>query len=231
MFQPAKTSCVFTFLWFNRPLMDPKTGEARWEEALTSLATERGDASNVLARAILLCRELRISPWIALAVAEGKVRLAEAAPLDRAAKCKPLQDAVLNRGLTLAQARVTMPYASYFLAAELRVRPDFPFPRVTESVAVAQGLLAREERVTPEGERAAVRHRSLEEYAADARRVAALRQGRGYDLAVAIEVATGAQDPRIADRRLAIAREESRERWLERKREESNRPRGPIRRA
>jgi hypothetical protein len=209
--------------------MDPKVAQARWVEDLTRLATERGNAPNVVARAIVLCRELRISPWIALAVAEGKVRLAAAVPFDRAAKCKPLQEAVLNRGLTLAQARVTMPYAPYFLAAELRARGDFPFPRVTESVEVAQGLLAREERVTADGARASVRHRTLEEYAAQAQRVAALRQGRGYDLTLAIEVVTGALDPQIADRRLAIAREESRARWLERKRDERNRPRGPAR--
>jgi hypothetical protein len=184
---------------------NPVSGE-RWIASLAALAAQRGAGPACLERAVTLCRQLGISPWIALAVAEGKVRLADAAALDRAAKCKQLQSAILDKGLTLEAVRTTLPYAPYFLAAELQAALRGALPRMSAAVALAAGLLKGERAARAGGAARAVRRRPFEDYRAQAERILELQRREALDLDLAIEVATGGLDPRLAARTMELRR-------------------------
>ena len=179
--------------------------DERWLASLAELAAQRGDSDGLLRRAGSICRELRISPWIALGIAEGLIRLADAEVLDRAARCKDLQGAVLDRRMSLAELRTTMPYAPYLLAADLVEQIGGPTRwAVREAFAVADRLLALEIKVQADGTLAPVRTRPAGEYVSAAVRVAELRAQEGLDLDTAIEVAAGLLDVALARRRKRV---------------------------
>jgi hypothetical protein len=179
--------------------MDSPSTE-RWLAPLAELAARRGVSDGVVRRAAAIARELRISPWIALGVAEGLVRMADAETLDRAARCHALQTAVLDRRMGLEALRHALPYAPFLLAADLtgHFGPERCGPR--ESLAIAEGLLAAERRTGASGAPAVVRTRPFDEYAAAVGRIADLRRSEGFDFETALQVATGAVELALARR-------------------------------
>jgi hypothetical protein len=160
-------------------------------EPLIALAERRGDAEPVWRRAAVLCRTLNIAPWIALGVAERRLTLADAAVLDRAARCKQLQEAVLDKQMTLDELRTAMPYAPYLLAAELVEPLGAAGGRLPELVEIARALLSREPQPSEDGTRRPIRQRPLADYVAAAGRIRALQRTERCDLKLAIECETG----------------------------------------
>ena len=169
----------------------------RWLQSLIDLAGRRGDPEPVWRRAADICRNLNLAPWIALGVAERLISLQDAALLDRAARCKELQAAVLDQRKSLADLRTALPYAPYLLAAELVDRLGRATWRLPEALEVARALLLRERQMNDDGTRKPVRQRSFEDYAAAAERIRTLMERERCDLPTAINVETGMLDPKM----------------------------------
>lgn len=199
---------------------EPSSEEAAWRQSLAVLASQRGDSDAVLGRAVALCRQLGVSPWIALGVAEGRITLADAALLDRAAKCKSLQAAVLDHGQTVAQLRTQWPYAPYFLAADLRAALQSASLRMTDSVTLATGLLERERVRDEEGRQSPVNLQPFDTYLARARQVLEFMRREGVDLATALAIEGGELDIRLARRRIELEREDTRRRQARQRQEQ-----------
>jgi hypothetical protein len=169
---------------------DSKRSE-RWIDGIRDLARRRGDSDAVWQRAVELTRQLNIAPWLALAVAERLVPLKDARLLDRAGKCEELQEAVLDKRMSLSELRTTLPYAPHLLAVDLVERlgrADWELRKVT---SVAEGLLNQEKRVDENGALLPVRTRSLEEYAVAVKRVRRLIEVTGCNLRMAMDVEAG----------------------------------------
>lgn len=190
---------------------------ARWLAALTALAERRSSPPAARQRAIGLCRQFGFAPWVALAVAEGLVTLPEAAALDRAAKCKELQNAVLYDRRTVEELRRTLPYAPYFIAADLLAAGLPGLQRMSDALVIARGLLApptpAPAMILPGHQ---VRLRPAADYAGAARRILALAHNQGLPLIDALEVETGRLPLAVAQRRAAIARADARWRSVSR---------------
>lgn len=163
----------------------------RWIDGLRDLARCRGDGDAVWQRAVDLTRDLNIAPWIALAVAERLVPLSEAALLDRAARCEALQAAVLDQRKSVGELKTMLPYAPYFLAAEvveMLGRKEWDLRKVT---TVAKHLLEHERQIDDAGRARPVRRRTLAEYAAAVKHVRRLIEQVGCTMPMALEVASG----------------------------------------
>ena len=186
------------------------TDNTRWLAALTVLAERRGCSPAVRQRATGLCRQFGFAPWVALAVAEGLVPLPDAAALDRAAKCKELQNAVLYDRRPLAELRRTMPFAPYFIAADLLAAGLPGLQRMSDALLIAGGLLAPPPGVPALLPGHRVDLRPPAEYATAARRITALARNQGLPLMDALDVETGRMPLPVAQRRAAIARADSR---------------------
>ncbi len=177
-------------------MKDPHTDKpARWMLGIAELARRRGDAEGVWQRAVDITQRLNVAPWIGLAVAERRVSLAEAAQLERAARCHALQAGVLDKGKGLAELRTSSPYASHFLAADLVDALGDLRWTVRDALPVAESLLTLERHLDAEGRPLPVRRRSLEEYAAAARRMQGLMKQTGCDAAMAADVEQGKVTP------------------------------------
>ncbi len=181
-----------------------------------ALAESRGGSERVARRAVDICRNMNIAPWVALAVAEGLVPLKDAAVLDRAARCKELQSAVMDQRKALGELRRQRPYASYLLAADLvdALGADgLGMPSATE---IAEGLLAAERQMGEDGSVLSLRGRPFPEYVAAARRIREIMARTGCELGMAIEVATGRCDEsfarQYAEQKKRLADEESQRR-------------------
>ncbi len=166
----------------------------RWVAALAELARERGDSDAVWQRAVEITRRLNVAPWIGLAVAERRVTLPDAAQLERAARCQALQSAVLDKHKPLAELLTTLPYASFFLAADLAEAAAERGWTTREAVGIADALLALEKRLDAEGRPLPVRRRPLAEYVAAAARMRALMSQTGCEAAMAADVEQGKSD-------------------------------------
>ena len=166
----------------------------RWVAAVSELARERGDSDAIWRRAVEITRRLNVAPWIGLAVAERRVTLSEAAQLERAARCQALQAAVLDKRKPLAELLTTLPYAPYFLAADLAEAAAERGWTSREAVAIADALLALEKQLDAEGKLLPVRRRPLAEYVAAAARMRALISQTGCEAAMAADVEQGKSD-------------------------------------
>ena len=171
-----------------------KSKSERWVAAVAELARERGDGDGVWRRAIEITRRLNVAPWIGLAVAERRVTLAEAAQLERAARCQVLQAAVLDKHKPLAELLTAFPYAPHFLAADLADAVAERGWTSREAVGIAEALLALEKQLDAEGKALPVRRRPLAEYVAAARRMRALMSETGCEAAMAADVEHGKSD-------------------------------------
>lgn len=163
----------------------------RWMEGLRELATGRGDGEAVWRRAVDLTRQLNIAPWLALALAERLVTLKDVPLLDRASRCDELQAGVLDKRLSIAELRTTLPYAAHLLAVELvdkLGRADWELNKVT---LAAEGLLGMERRMGADGLPLPVRTRSVEEYAEAVKRVRRLIERTGCSMPMALDVEAG----------------------------------------
>lgn len=164
---------------------------ARWVDSLVELAIRRGDTEAVAQRAVQLSRELSLSPWIALGVAERLLTLQEARELDRVGRCKELQAAVLEKRRTIAELRVTLPYAAHFLAVDLMdARPGSGWD-VRVVTRILAGVLGKEKRIGEDELDLSVRSRPLEEYAAAVERVLAIMRRTRCDVNMALDVEDG----------------------------------------
>jgi len=166
----------------------------RWIAAVAELARERGDGDAVWRRAVEITRRLNVAPWIGLAVAERRITLADAAQLERAARCQALQSAVLDKHKPLAELLTTFPYASYFLAADLAEAAAQRDWTSREAIPIAEALLTLEKRLDEEGRPLPVRRHPLAEYVAAAGRMRALIAQTGCEAAMAADVEQGKSD-------------------------------------
>lgn len=166
-------------------------GSRRWEQGLKDLARGRGDAEVIGRRAAGLARDLNIAPWIALAVAERILPLKDAQLLDRAARCKELQEAVLDKRMSVSQLKVAMPYAPYLLAAELL--PGLPGGTWTlrELTEVLKAVLKGEQKRDEGGQALPVRTKPAAEYAALVNRMAVVMKETRCGLTMALDMALG----------------------------------------
>jgi hypothetical protein len=172
-----------------------KEKPARWMQGIAELARQRGDAENVWQRAVDITQRLNVAPWIGLAVAERRISLAEAAQLERAARCQALQSGVLDKGKTLAEMNTSFPYAPHFLAADLvDALRDLQWT-VRDAIPVAEALLAQERQLDDEGRPRPVRRQPLGEYISAARRMWAIMQETGCDAPMAADVELGKVTP------------------------------------
>ncbi len=163
----------------------------RWIESLVELAQRRGDGDAVAQRAVQLSRQLNISPWIALAIAERLINLQEARVFDRVGRCRELQAAVLDKRRSMAELRVTLPYAPHFLAVDiLDARPGsgWDIRMVTRILA---GVLGAEKKGAEDEPSMQIRDRPLEEHAATVERVLAIMRRTRCDATMALDVEAG----------------------------------------
>ncbi len=176
----------------NRMSKDGNNGRSeRWEEGLIELARGRGDSMAVGQRAVVLARDLNIAPWIALAVAERILPLKEVQLMDRAARCKELQAAVLDKKMSVAQMKVAMPYAPYLLAAELMPTFSDGLWTLRELTEVLKAILRAEHGRDEGGESLPVRTKATSEYATLVNRMAAVMRETGCGLPMALDMGMG----------------------------------------
>lgn len=163
----------------------------RWEQGLVELAKERGDTEAIGLRAVGLVKALNVAPWLALAVAERKISLKDAELLDRAARCKELQVAVLDKRMTVAQLRVAMPYAPYLLVADLV--PVLPQGGLSERemTQIFKVILGAERCLSEDGDASPVRIKPTAEYISLIKRMQALLRETRCGLPMALDVAMG----------------------------------------
>jgi len=176
------------------PTSFQKKNEARserWVDALAELAQGRGDSRAVAMRAVHLSRQLNISPWIALGIAERLITLKEARLLDRVGRCRELQAAILDKHRTLDELRFMMPYAAHFLATELL--EAYPARKWDGRllVRILEGVLGAEKKIGEEDISFRVRSCSLEEYAAAVERIMGIMQRTRCDAGMALDVDAG----------------------------------------
>lgn len=163
----------------------------RWVGALLGLAKQRGNSDAVGQRAVQLSRQLNISPWIALAVAERLISLKEAHLFDRVGRCRELQAAVLDKRRPVSELRVTLPYAAHFLAVDLMdARPGSAWD-VRVVTRILAGILGAEKKIGEDELSLQVRSRPIAEYAAAVERVLAIMRRTRCDVGMALDVEAG----------------------------------------
>ncbi len=170
----------------------------RWLESLVKLAKERGNSEAVSRRAVQLSRQLNISPWIALGVAERLITLKDAQLLDRAGRCKELQSAILDKRRTIDELKYMMPYAAHFMAAELS---DAYADRKWDERAVIrilEGLMGAEKKTGDEDMSTRVRTLTVEEYAVAVERIMATMRRTRCDVGMALDVDAGRLEEQFA---------------------------------
>lgn len=163
----------------------------RWADALATTARERGDSEVTAQRAIRLCRELNIAPWIALGVAERLITLKDAQLYDRVGRCRELQAAILDRRTPLEELRTTLPYAAHFLAVELLDFRRFQGVEMRTMVRILDGVLSAERKLGNEEATVRVRSRTVEEYATVVEAVLGLMRRTRCDAGMALDVHLG----------------------------------------
>ncbi len=163
----------------------------RWVASLVELAQRRGNSNVVAQRAVQLSRQLSLSPWIALAIAEGLISVQEARVFDRVGRCKELQAAVLDKRRSMAELRVTLPYAPHFLAVDLMDARSGSGWDVRVVTRILAGVLGSEKKGAEDEPSMKIRERPREEYAATVERVLAVMRRTRCDVAVALDVEAG----------------------------------------
>lgn len=147
-----------------RTRMQEDRQDERWIESLRELAAARNDAPAIVQRAEELVRQLKLSLWIALGVAERLIPLADAEGLDRAARCKQLRDAVLVERRPLSELRVHFPWAPYMLASDLWPRVRAAGWTMHDLTDACRSMLRSEVTSREDGSPTPMRVKSLDEY-------------------------------------------------------------------
>jgi hypothetical protein len=163
----------------------------RWEEKLAVLARSRGDGEAVATRAIQLSRQLSLSPWIALGIAERLITMKEARILDQVGRCKELQAAILDKHRTLEELRVMMPYAAHFLAVELMEVLKHESGDIRVVIRILESVLNAERNSDDESLAMRVRTRTNHEYADIVRKILGIIRRTRCDVRMALEVDAG----------------------------------------
>lgn len=163
----------------------------RWEDALGALARRRGDSEAVSMRAIQLSRQLNVSPWIALGIAERLISLKDAQLLDQVGRCKELQAAILDKRRSIAELREMMPYAAHFLAVEILDAMKQEAADIRVVIRILESVLNAEMKTSDEAISRRVRTRPLPEYAAIVRKVLVIMRRTRCDVRMALEVDAG----------------------------------------
>ncbi len=170
----------------------------RWVQSLLEVAANRGDTKAVAQRAVVLSRQLNVSPWIALAIAERLISLKEARLLDRVGRCKELQPAILDRRKTLDELRNTMPYAAHFLAEELLENRKGQGWDIRVVVRILDAILGAEKKTGDDDFSSKVRTRPLGEYEAVVDRVLGVMRRTRCDAGMALDVEAGRSTEQFA---------------------------------
>ncbi|MEI8140217.1 MAG: hypothetical protein WCI03_10160 [bacterium] len=163
----------------------------RWEEKLAVLARSRGDGEAVATRAIQLSRQLSLSPWIALGIAERLISMKDARILDQVGRCKELQTAILDKHRTIEELRVMMPYAAHFLAVELMEVLKHESGDIRVVIRILESVLNAERNSDDESLTMLVRTRTNNEYAAIVRKILGIIRRTRCDVRMALEVDAG----------------------------------------
>ncbi len=196
----------------------------RWAEALVQQAMDRGGTRAIGERAVGLVQEMNIAPWVALAIAERRITLAEARLLDAASRCKELPAAVLDQRIPLDRLQTLLPYASHLLAVELLPRLPPGQWSQRELTKVLQLLLQAEQRRDENGELLPVRTRTVGEYGKVIQCMSDLMDQTRCGLSMALDVALGRMTEtmvrQLADHRKRLNRE-FRERMMQQDRRSS----------
>lgn len=196
--------------------MKTETRSYRWEEKLSELARSRGDNEAVALRAIQLSRQLNISPWIALGIAERLISLKDARILDQVGRCKELQSAILDKRRTIAELRVMMPYAAHFLAIDLAEVMKREAGDIRVVIRILDSVLKAEMKTGEETMSRTVRLGTLADYADRVRKILGIMRRTRCDVRMALEVDAGhvteqfAADHIRQRRRLAMEEYQSR---------------------
>ena len=170
----------------------------RWVESLLDLARRRGDTDAVGGRAVVLSRQLNLSPWIALGIAERLITMEQARELNRVGRCKELQAAILDKRRTLEEVRSLMPYAAHFLAVELLEtrKKDGWNDRVV--IRILEAILGAEKKTGDDEISFRVRNRSLDGYSGIVERVMAIMKRTRCDVGMALDVDSGRMTEQFA---------------------------------
>lgn len=163
----------------------------RWEAKLVELARIRGDSEVVATRAIQLSRQLNISTWIALGIAERLISMKEARILDQVGRCKELQAAILDKRRTVAELRVTMPYAAHFLAVELADLMKKNAGDIRLVIRILESVLNAERKTGEDELSMRVRTRPIADYAVIVGRILGIMRRTRCEVRMALEVDAG----------------------------------------
>ncbi|MEI6563504.1 MAG: hypothetical protein WCO42_04255 [bacterium] len=174
-------------------LSQPKTSlrSARWEASLVKLARCRGDSEAISKRAVELSRQLNISPWIALGIAERLISLKDARMLDRVGRCKELQCAILDKRRSMDELRVMMPYAVHFLAVELMDVLGNEARDVRVVIRILNAVLSAECKRGDDETSFRVRTRPIGDYAAIVRNILGIMRRTRCDVRMAQDIDAG----------------------------------------
>jgi len=163
----------------------------RWEKKLAELAQSRGNGEAVVKRAIQLSRQLNISPWIALGIAERLISLKDARILDQVGRCKELQSAILDKHRSIEELRVMMPYAAHFLAVEVMAEMSKEAGDVRVVIRILESILSAERKTDDAEPSMRVRVRALADYVAIVRKVQGIIRRVRCNVQMALEVEAG----------------------------------------
>lgn len=163
----------------------------RWAEGLVEQALQRGGSRTTGERAVALVNEMNIAPWVALAISERLITLAEGKLLDAASRCKELPAAVLEARIPVARLQTTMPYASHLLAVELLPLLPTGSWSQRELTKVLHLLLQAEQRRDEQGELLPVRTRAVPEYGNIITHMSKLMGETRCSLSMALDVELG----------------------------------------
>lgn len=163
----------------------------RREAKLVELARIRGDSAVVATRAIQLSRQLNISTWIALGIAERLISMKEARILDQVGRCKELQAAILDKRRTVAELQVMMPYAAHFLAVELADLMKKNAGDIRVVIRILESFLNAERKTGEDELSMRVRTRPIADYAVIVGRILGIMRRTRCEVRMALEVDAG----------------------------------------
>jgi hypothetical protein len=204
-----------TFMRQNESIQQEQLRADRWAESLKELSRSRGNPESTGTRAVQLGRQLNISPWIALGVAEGLLTLSDARLLDRVGRCRELQSAILDKRRTIEELRYQMPYAAHFLAADVQEQGRKKNWDDRTVIRILDAILGAEQRkgdaISPK-----VRVLPVADYVVAVDRVVGIMRRTRCDVAMALDVDAGHTTEEFAAayirQKQALEREERRQR-------------------
>lgn len=204
----------------------------RWEEKLVALARSREDSEAVAQRAIQLSRQLNLSPWIALGIAERLISLKDAKILDRVGRCKELQCAILDKHRSIPELRAMMPYAAHFLAVEVMELMKGEAGDIRVVIRILESILNAERKTDEDNLSLQVRLCPIEVYVAKVCKIVGIMRRTRCEVRMAQEVEAGHVTEQFAADHIRQRRRLAMEEYqMKMGNAQDDRPRFPVRRS